>query len=79
MNSTSLKSISQPEHQCSSLASCACSQKQQMVSPPVITAAEPHLGVLISEDLQSLGFENPLISNNRKNGIIHSLSEKEKI
>ena len=48
-------------HKCQSLESCTCAAVQ-----------EPHLGVVISEDLQSVGFENPLIHKGQ-------LCEKDKI
>lgn len=65
--------------------SCTCSHHAQMVTPATptqkkasmamvaATPIEPHLGVLISEDLQSVQIENPILRS------AQMLSEREKI
>ena len=52
------------------IESCQC----RAVAQPI---EEVHLGITISEDLQSIGIENPLIQS--KPGKGHALSESEKI
>jgi GTP cyclohydrolase IA len=72
------------EATCTALESCTCAnhanslmQKPKTAMAMAATAApvEPSLGVMISEDLQSQGMENPLLKG--KN--MPQLSEKEKI
>ena len=58
-------------HKCLEGCTCAASMK-------VVPSEEPHLGVAISEDLQSQRLENPMLHLSRGKGL-PKLSEKEKI
>ena len=68
--------------ECSSIESCTCSALARSAAAPgsmmaataIPVEVQPHLGVLVSEDLKTLGMENPPLV--RKGA---PLSEKDKI